>query len=102
MDFSALSTYNSTLEIPEPSSVAEIEAVIIPFIVSALLGFVTCATGALVSLTVTVNEALPMLLEESVALHETVVVPNANVEPDDGAHVVARAPSTLSVAVACG
>jgi hypothetical protein len=51
-----------------------------------------------VSLTVTVNEAEPVLLCVSVAVQVTVVVPSENVEPLGGAQLTGRAPSTLSVA----
>jgi hypothetical protein len=56
--------------------------------------------GAVVSLTVTVKLAEPVLLELSVALHVTVVSPKSNKDPDAGEHVGVRVPSTLSFAVA--
>jgi hypothetical protein len=55
--------------------------------------------GFSLSLTVTVNEQLPVLFEASVAEHVTVVVPLANVEPDAGEQVTAPTPGQLSVAV---
>lgn len=55
--------------------------------------------GFSLSLTVTVNEQLPVLLCASVAEHVTVVVPLANVEPDAGEQVTAPTPGQLSVAV---
>jgi len=59
-------------------------------------------TGAVVSgaVTVTVNEARPVLPALSVAVHLTVVVPTANALPLAGSHVGAIAPSTASRAVA--
>ena len=53
----------------------------------------TVTTGFVVSTTVTVNEAVLVFPCVSVALQLTVVVPNANVEPDAGVQ--------LSVATAC-
>jgi hypothetical protein len=60
----------------------------------------TVRTGGAVSLTVTVNEAEPVLLCASVAVQVTVVVPSGNVEPLAGAQVTATTPSMLSVAEA--
>jgi hypothetical protein len=57
-------------------------------------------TGGVVSRTVTVNDADPVLLCGSVALQATIVVPNAKIAPLAGVQVVATAPSTLSVAEA--
>src|SRR5512141_1718174 len=57
-------------------------------------------SGAVVSTTDTRNvpdASLPWL---SVAEHVTVVVPSANVEPDDGVHEGVIDPSTMSFAVA--
>ena len=56
--------------------------------------------GAVMSLTVTVNEAVPVLPAESVAEQLTVVVDIGNVEPEAGVQVGVKAPSMLSVAVA--
>jgi hypothetical protein len=53
--------------------------------------------GAWVSLTVTVNVQVPVLLEASVAVHVTVVVPFGKVDPDGGAHATV-APGQLSLA----
>jgi hypothetical protein len=58
----------------------------------------TVRTGGAVSLTVTVNEADPVLLCASVAVQVTVVVASGNVEPLAGVQLAGRAPSTLSVA----
>jgi hypothetical protein len=55
--------------------------------------------GAVVSLTVIVNDAVPVLPAESVAEQFTVVVVIGKVEPDAGVHVAVIEPSTLSVAV---
>jgi hypothetical protein len=60
----------------------------------------TVTTGAVLSVTVTVNEAEPVLLCVSVAVHVTLVVPSGNVEPLGGAQVAATTPSMLSVAEA--
>src|SRR5438034_1272048 len=56
--------------------------------------------GAVVSRTVTLNELRPAFPRVSVAVHCTVVVPSANVDPEAGAQVTVRLPSTTSVAVA--
>jgi hypothetical protein len=58
----------------------------------------TVRTGGAVSLTVTVNEAEPVLPCVSAAVQVTVVTPIGNVEPLAGAQLTGRAPSTLSVA----
>jgi len=59
-------------------------------------------TGGTVSevLTVTLNDALPVLRAASVAVQRTVVVPTPKVLPLAGAHVGVSAPSTASRAVA--
>jgi hypothetical protein len=62
----------------------------------ALAGTVT--TGRVVSVTVTVKEAAPLLPRASMAVHVTVVAPSGNVAPLAGAHVAGTAPSMLSVA----
>jgi hypothetical protein len=64
----------------------------------ALAGTVT--TGRVVSVTVTVKEADPVLPRVSLAVHVTVVVPSGKVAPLAGVHVTATAPSTASLAVA--
>ena len=53
--------------------------------------------GGTVSRTVTVNEALPVLLP-SLAEQLTVVTPSGNVAPDAGKHVGVNAPAIKSVA----
>jgi hypothetical protein len=56
-------------------------------------------TGGVVSLTVTLNDALELLLAASVAVQSTVVGPYEKVEPEAGKQVTGTVPSTLSVAV---
>ena len=51
-------------------------------------------------MTVTVNEQLEELLEESLTVQLTVVVPFGKVEPDVGVHTGVPTPEQLSVAVA--
>ena len=52
----------------------------------------------MVSTTLMVNEPWPVLPEASVAEQLTVVAPRGNVSPESWSHVVARSPSTRSVA----
>src|SRR5262245_16934406 len=67
--------------------------------VASIVAFAgTVTTGSVVSTTVTVNDAVPVLPCASVALHVTAVTPNGNVSPLAGVQVVASVPSTLSVA----
>src|SRR6266850_2144422 len=58
----------------------------------------TVMTGPVVSVTVTVNDAVLWLPCASVAVHVTVVAPTGNVDPLAGVQVVATAPSSVSVA----
>jgi hypothetical protein len=58
----------------------------------------TVRTGGAVSVTVTMNEAEPVLPCVSVAVQVTVVVPKGKVEPLAGVQLTGRAPSMLSVA----
>src|SRR6266540_1944940 len=58
------------------------------------------SAGGVVSTTVTWNVAVPVLCCVSVALHVTVVVPSANVEPLAGEQTTGRGPSALSDAAA--
>src|SRR5438128_1095621 len=58
----------------------------------------TVTTGAVVSVTVTVNDAVPRLPCASVAAQVTVVGPNGKVNPLAGVQVVASGPSRISVA----
>ena len=60
----------------------------------------TVTTGPIVSVTVTVKEADPVLLFVSLAVHVTVVGPSGKVDPLAGVQLTARDPSTRSVAVA--
>src|SRR2546421_12198564 len=55
--------------------------------------------GGVVSLTVTLNDAVALLPAPSVAVQMTVVVPNGKVEPGGGEQLTGSVPSTLSVAV---
>jgi hypothetical protein len=58
----------------------------------------TVTTGGVVSLTVTVNEAVPVLPRTSVAVHVTVVAPSGNVTPLGGVQFTVTPPSMMSVA----
>ena len=58
----------------------------------------TVTTGPVVSVTVTVNDAAPVLPLVSVAVQWTVVGPSGNVAPLAGVHVTGRDPSTASLA----
>src|SRR5206468_12549906 len=60
----------------------------------------TVTTGAVVSTTVTVKVADPVLSLLSVAEQVTVVTPSGKVLPDGGVQVAVIEPSTVSVAVA--
>src|SRR5207237_3986432 len=58
----------------------------------------TVTTGPVVSVTVTVKEAAPLLVFVSVAVQFTVVGPSGNVDPLAGVQVTGRGPSTTSLA----
>jgi len=58
----------------------------------------TVTTGAVVSVTVTVNEADRLLPCASLASHVTVVAPNGNIAPLTGVQLTATTPSIVSVA----
>src|SRR2546428_8279797 len=58
----------------------------------------TVTTGPVVSVTVTVKVLVPTFARLSVAVHVTVVGPNANVAPLAGVQLVATDPSSVSVA----
>jgi hypothetical protein len=60
----------------------------------------TVTTGAVVSLTVTVNAAVPLLPRVSVPVQVTLVGPSGNVAPLAGVQLTATAPSTASLALA--
>lgn len=96
---------HTTLRAPSTRSVAV--AVKVTVAPDALVASTTLfagkeSAGAVVSRTVTVNVALPVLPEESVAVHVTVVEPSGKVDPEAGEQTAVRVPSTLSVAVAEG
>ena len=55
--------------------------------------------GGCVSLTVTVNEQLPLLPAASATVQVTVVVPFAKVEPDAGEQIGEPTPGQLSLTV---
>jgi len=57
-------------------------------------------TGPVVSVTVTVKVATPLLPRVSVAVQLTVVAPIGNVDPLAGVQLAATLPSTRSLAVA--
>ena len=59
----------------------------------------TVSTGAVVSTTVTVKEALPVRPPLSVAEHVTTVTPSGKTEPDGLEQVASSGPSTRSTAV---
>jgi len=91
--------------LPSKLSVADAENVTTapePAVASAVMGEGTNTVGGTLSsdCTVTVNEALPVLPCESVAVHVTVVVLTENVLPELGEHAVPTLPSTVSVAEA--
>jgi len=96
---------HDTLRAPLTKSVAlAVNVTVAPdaLVASTILLAGNESDGAVVSRTVTVNVALPVFPEESVAVHITVVVPSGNVEPEAGVHTAVNEPSTLSVAVAEG
>jgi acyl dehydratase len=67
-------------------------------VASALTFTGTVTMGDIVSLTVTVKEAEPVLPRTSVAVHVTTVAPSGNVAPLAGRQVAATVPSTISIA----
>jgi hypothetical protein len=70
-------------------------------LVASTLAFAgTLTTGPVVSVTVTVNEAAPLLPRVSVAVHVTVVTPRGNAAPLAGVQLTATLPSIPSFAVA--
>ena len=58
--------------------------------------------GACVSFTVTVNVQVAVLLDASVAVQVTVVVPFGKVEPDAGAQTTVTVPGHVSLPVGVG
>ncbi len=63
------------------------------------IGAGTVTTGAVVSVTVTVNEAVAEVPPLSAAVHVTVVVPRGNTEPVGGVQVTRSAAPKPSAAV---
>src|SRR3989442_3144721 len=87
----------------DPSSVSVADAVKVNTapvaLVASTVAFAgTVTTGPVVSLTITVKVLVPMLAWLSVAVHVTVVAPNANVEPLTGLQPYATLPSRMYVA----
>ena len=73
---------------------------LVPLVAVAVTIDGSVSVGGVVSRTVTVNVAEPVLPAASVAVHITVEVPIAKFEPDSGEHDVVNVSSTLSDAVA--
>jgi hypothetical protein len=65
-----------------------------------VMGFGQVTTGGCMSLIVTVNVQLAMLLDASLTVQLTVVTPFWKVVPDAGVHTGVPTPGQLSVAVA--
>ena len=63
------------------------------------MSFGTVITGGVVSLTVTLNDALAVFPAPSVAEQLTLVVPAAKMEPDAGEQLTGTLPYTMSVAL---
>ncbi len=89
----------------EPSTVSVAVAVNVTtapaeLVASAVISAGTVTTGSVVSRTVTVKVADPVLPAVSVAEQVTVVVPSGKVLPDAGVQTGVIEPSTVSVAVA--
>ena len=85
----------------EPSTVSRADAANVAEtppgpVASKVMPAGTVTTGAVVSWTVTVNDAVPMLLWASVALQVTVVTPRGNEDPDAGKQEGESRPSTRS------
>jgi hypothetical protein len=85
-----------------PSFAVAVYVTIAPVaLVASTLAFAgTVTTGPVVSVTVTVKEAAPVLPRVSVAVHVTVVVPSGKVAPLAGTQFATTLPSTASLAVA--
>ena len=89
----------------EPSTRSDAEA---ENVTTAPLELVACtlmsdgsvSVGGVLSTTVTLKEAEPVRPALSVTEQETVVEPNANIEPDEGVQVGVKEPSTRSDAEA--
>jgi anaerobic selenocysteine-containing dehydrogenase len=85
----------------EPSTRSEAETVNFAtapllLVVEMVMSAGTLMVGGVLSTTVTLNEADAALPALSFTEHVTCVEPNANAEPDEGAHVGVREPSTAS------
>jgi len=92
-----------TGSVPSTRSVAEalkVASAPLALVAEIVIFAGTDTTGGVVSCTVTVNVADPVLPALSVAEQETVVVAIGKVEPDGGVHVTGSVPSTRSVAEA--
>jgi hypothetical protein len=90
-----------TATAPSTKSAAEavkLNAVPVTPVASTLAFAGTFTTGPVVSVTVTVKEAVPLLPRASVVVHVTVVAPSGNVDPLAGVQVTEVLPSTASVA----
>src|SRR3989442_10443169 len=90
-----------TATLPSSRSVAEavkVNTAPAALVASTVAFAGTVTTGPVVSDTVTVKVLVPTLAWLSVAVHVTVVAPNGKVAPLAGVHVVATAPSSVSVA----
>src|SRR5881409_1788784 len=92
-----VATAPSNVSVAEAAKVNTAPAALVASTV-AFAGTVT--TGPVVSVTVTVKVLVPTLAWLSVAVHVTVVAPNANVDPLAGVQLVATGPSSVSVAEA--
>jgi hypothetical protein len=68
-------------------------------VASTVTSFGSVSSGAVVSVTFTVNPACALLPAWSTAVHVTVFSPSANVEPEAGTHSTDGWESTASVAV---
>jgi hypothetical protein len=92
-----------TATAPSTASIADViklnTAPVVP-VASTVVFAGTVTTGPVVSDTVTVKDAAPLLPRASVAVHVTVVAPSGNVAPLAGAQLPATVPSTRSLAVA--
>src|SRR5574341_1108094 len=99
VDFSTLSTYNSTFDMAKLSD-ADAEMIMVPCTFAPLAGLVIDTVGAVLSFTVTVKLPFAVLPDRSEAEQLTVVVPIWNIKPEAGLHVTGRGPSTASLAEA--
>jgi uncharacterized protein YhbP (UPF0306 family) len=83
---------------PSLADAVKLNAAPVPLVASTVAFAGTVTTGPVVSVTVTVKEADPLLAFVSVAVHVTVVGPSGNVDPLAGVQVTGRGPSTPSLA----